>query len=136
MAGPRDTESMQLETVANGYDTGVLTMPSEEFASLHLQPLQDDTWIRHAPIVHMDNFVQTATEERVKQEILKDYTEAKERLGTNRPDPILEGMMYQEQFMEAYRKDAHTVDADKAHSYRRQLLENHRRARTIKNAEP
>ncbi|KAG5470571.1 hypothetical protein LSCM1_01815 [Leishmania martiniquensis] len=136
MEAPAEVKQMQLEVAQVGVTTEVLTMPPEEFANLHLQPLQDDSWIRHAEIVHMDNFVDTEGGERVKQEILKEYTEVKERQGTHRSDPILEGMMYQEQFMEAYRKDAHNADADKAHSYRSKLLEEHRRARAIKDAEP
>ncbi|KAG5470984.1 hypothetical protein CUR178_02291 [Leishmania enriettii] len=135
MEAPANVKQMQLEVVQVGLTTDVLTMPPGEFVSLHLQPLQDDTWIRHAELVHMDNFVGTEGGERVKQEVLKDYTHEKERLGTYRSDPILEGMVYQERFMEAYRKDAHTADADKAHTYRSRLLEEHRRARAINNIE-
>ncbi|KAK7199776.1 Paraflagellar Rod Proteome Component 9 [Novymonas esmeraldas] len=130
-----DTGSMQLANIGEGHATAMLTMPSEEFASLHLQPLQDDTWIRHAEIVRVDNLVENQEGERIKREILRDYAGEKARQGTTRRDPILEGMMYQEQFMTAYRKESHTEDADKARSYRRQLMEDHRRARAIKNAE-
>lgn len=135
MADSASTEAMQLATVGEGHNTAMLTMPTEEFASLHLQPLQDDTWIRTAEIVHMENLVETEGGERIKREILKDYIEEKERQGTYQTDPILEGMLYQEQFMAAYRKDAHDEDAGKARSYRARLMEDHRRARAIKNAE-
>lgn len=127
--------SMQLATVGGTTTTDVLEMPSEDFASLHLQPLQDDTWIRQEQIVHMEDLVETEGGERIKKEILKDYIEEKARQGTYRPDPILEGMMYQENLMREYRESKHTEDAAKAQSYRQQLMEEHRRARAIKNAE-
>jgi hypothetical protein len=44
-------------------------------------------------------------------------------------------MMYQENLMREYRKSQHTADAAKAQSYKQQLMEEHRRARAIKNAE-
>lgn len=127
-------ESMQVAKVGN-ITSDVLDMPSEEFASLHLQPLQDDTWIRQEQIVHMENLVETEGGERIKKEILKDYIEAKAREGTYRTDPILEGMMYQENLMRNYQKSQHTADAAKARSYRQQLMEEHRRARAIREAE-
>ncbi|AYU81723.1 hypothetical protein, conserved [Leishmania donovani] len=135
MEAPTDSDSMQVGPVAVGHADGVLTMPSEDFASLHLQPIQDDTWIRNAEIVHMENFVETEDGKRIKREILREYVEEKERQGTFHPDPILEGMIYQEKFMEAYRTNGRTVDADKAQSYRLKLLEKHRRARAIENAD-
>lgn len=126
--------TMQVATVTNN-TTDMLAMPSEDFASLHLQPLQDDTWIRQEQIVHMENLVETEGGERIKKEILKDYIEEKARNGTYRTDPILEGMPYQENLMREYRKGQHSEDAVKAQSYRHQLMEEHRRARAIKNAE-
>lgn len=130
------TDSMQVATVgSNNPSTDVLEMPSEDFVSLQLQPLQDDTWIRQEQIVHMENLVDTEGGERVKKEILKDFMEEKVRQGTYRMDPILEGMMYQENLMREYRKNQHSEDAAKAQSYRQQLMDEHRRARAIRDAE-
>ncbi|KPI90792.1 hypothetical protein ABL78_0025 [Leptomonas seymouri] len=127
-------ESMQVVTVGH-MTSDVLAMPSEEFASLHLQPLQDDTWIRQEQLVHMENLVDTEGGERIKKEILKDYIEDKARQGTFRTDPILEGMMYQEGLMREYCKNQHSEDAAKARSYRQELMEKHRKSRAITNAE-
>lgn len=129
-----NTESMQ---VAKRRHTAseVLDMPSEDFASLHLQPLQDDTWIRQEQIVHMENLVETEGGERIKKEILKDYIEEKARQGTYKTDPILEGMLYQENLMRDYRQSRHTEDAATAKTYRQKLMEEHRRARAIREAE-
>ncbi|GET91506.1 hypothetical protein, conserved [Leishmania tarentolae] len=133
MEAPIDNDVTEVGTLTVGKEDGVLAMPSEEFAHFHMQPIQDDTWIRTAEIVHMENFVDTEDGKRIKKEILKEYVDEKARQGTLRSDPILEGMMYQEQFMEEYRKEARTDDAGKAQSYRLKLMEQHRRARAIQN---
>ncbi|KPA84718.1 hypothetical protein ABB37_01220 [Leptomonas pyrrhocoris] len=127
-------ESMQVATVGH-ITTDVLEMPAEDFVSLHLQPLQDDTWIRHEQIVRMENLVDTEGGERIKKEILKDFIEEKQRQGTYRKDPILEGMMFQEELMREYCKTQHSSDAAKAQSYRMKMMAEHRQARAIKNAE-
>ncbi|KAG5496229.1 hypothetical protein JKF63_02530 [Porcisia hertigi] len=128
-----DKDDMPLTVIPAGRESQILTMPSEEFADLLLQPLQDDRWIRHAEIVRMDNFVDTENGQRVKEEILREYIVEKQRQGTYHPDPILEGMLYQEQFMAAYRKESHSADASAARSYREKLMGEHRRARAIKS---
>lgn len=123
--------SMQLAPV--GTTTPYLTMANEEFISLQVQPIEDDTWIRTEQIVHMEQLADTEVGESVKAEVLKEYKEELERQGNYRTDPILQGMLYQEKFMEEYQRGERSDDAAKAKSYRHRLVEDFRRTRAVKD---
>lgn len=116
-----DKKDMQIAIVSNL--SSALTMPQGDFIDFYCQPIEDDTWIRHEDIVKLENLIDTEGGEAIKQEILKDYIEERIRSGeTIAPDPILEGMMIQEQYIREYQETDAAADAQKASDYRKTLV--------------
>lgn len=129
MSNPSETVDKAAMQLAVVNPSSALTMPQEEFIEFYCQPIQDDTWIRHEDIVKMEDMIETEGGEAIKKEILKEYIEEHVRTGqTAPPDPILEGMLMQEQFMREYQQNERRADHSKADTYREILVSRYRRS--------
>lgn len=101
-------------------------IPSSEAAKDYINPVQDDTWVRHAELVRLENLKDTDEGAEIKEEVLRDYQATKPVI---EPDPVLEGMMYQERFMSDYKSQSSRHDKVKAMSYKDSMLKNFRQRR-------
>lgn len=101
-------------------------IPSTEVAKEYMNPVQDDTWVRHAELVQLETLKDTEDGAEIKEEVLRDYQATKKVV---EPDPVLEGMLYQERFMEDYKSQKSRQDKVKAMSYKETMLKNFRQRR-------
>lgn len=99
-------------------------IPSTEAAKEYMNPVQDDTWVRHAEFVKMENLTENDHAAEMKEEILREYQASKKRV---EPDPVLEGMLYQEKFMNEYKNSNSRQDKVKAMSYKESMMQNFRK---------
>lgn len=125
---PMERSNMQIAVYTNV--SKVLTMPTNEFIEYHMQPIEDDSWIRHEEIVHIEDLTENERGQTIKKSILQDYRCVIEQNGGARMDPILEGMLYYESFMDDYRSSSYKNDSNKAHCYRTSLVEQFRKKHT------
>lgn len=98
-------------------------LPSSEAAREYMDPVHDDSWLRHAEFVKMNSLMETEQAAAVKEEILRDYQASKK---ASEPDPVLEGMIYQEKFMKEYKQSSSIQDKVKALSYKEQIMQKFR----------
>eukprot|EP00796_Vickermania_ingenoplastis_P013268 gene13268-9111_t len=101
-------------------------IPSTEAAKEYINPVQDDTWVRHAELVRIDDLKETEYAAEVREELLRDHQAAKKNTD---PDPVMEGMAYQEKFMSDYKNQSSRQDKVKASSYKDNMIKNFRRRR-------
>lgn len=98
-------------------------VPSTEAAKEYMDPVQDDSWVRHADFVKIENLIETENAATVKEEVLREYQASKKAAD---PDPVLEGMIYQEKFMNEYKQKASVQDKARAMSYKEKMMQNFR----------
>lgn len=112
------------EYTANDVILEKALIPSTEEAKEYMNPVQDDTWVRHAEFVKIESLTETAPAAEIKKEILRDYQSSKKI----EPDPVLEGMLFQEKFMNEYKESSSRQDTVKAMGYREQMMQEFRKA--------
>lgn len=119
-----------------------LRTPAEELPVVALEnneditePLQDDDWIRRAQFVELEALQDPQTAMTVKEQIMRDFyathPEMRDQIAAaHEQDPILRGMLYQEDYMQTYKQSERPNDKKKAISYKRELLETYKQRRS------
>lgn len=97
---------------------------------IYVNPIDDDGWVRQADLVCLDQ-LRDSEDIPVKQDLLTTFMSTNtEVAATLRSDPILEGMMWQERFIDDYKRRELAKDEVKATDYKKQMLERFRQTRT------
>ncbi|CBH18549.1 hypothetical protein, conserved [Trypanosoma brucei gambiense DAL972] len=109
-------------------------VPDDVVIRDYLSCINDDTWVRHAELVNMSDLKETESEEVVKEEVLRAYIEERRRSNTERRDLVMEGIQWQERFMEEYKRDQRTRDMSEAASYKQGLISSFRTKRGTEGA--
>ncbi|KAH9578821.1 hypothetical protein LSM04_005450 [Trypanosoma melophagium] len=106
-------------------------VPDDVVIRDYLNCINDDTWVRHAELVHVSDLKETPHEEAVKEEVLRTYIEERRRSNAELPrDLIMEGILWQEKFMDEYKKEHRTHDKEEASNYKKSLMESFRTKRS------
>ncbi|EKF33258.1 hypothetical protein MOQ_002881 [Trypanosoma cruzi marinkellei] len=106
-------------------------IPDDEVIRDYLSCINDDTWVRHAELVHLSDLKETPHEELVKKEVLRTFIEERSRSGVMMPrDLIMEGILWQERFMEEYKKEQRSQDNKEASNYKESLMSSFRTKRS------
>ncbi|KEG15396.1 hypothetical protein DQ04_00091300 [Trypanosoma grayi] len=106
-------------------------IPDDVVIRDYLSCINDDTWVRHAELVNLSDLQETEHEEAVKEEVLRTYIDERRRSRADVPrDLIMEGILWQERFMEEYKRDQRSQDRTEATSYKQSLMESFRTKRT------
>ncbi|CCW62818.1 unnamed protein product [Phytomonas sp. EM1] len=126
--------------------------PAEDMIMEYVSPLQDDSWVRQSVFVHIEELADPNTEMVHKKELLRAHALASMRKMTadkisnsdmpadminddenllveipRRKDPILEGIEYQERFLEQYKIEHFAEDRVRASNYKQIMLQGYRR---------
>ncbi|ORC88311.1 uncharacterized protein TM35_000171830 [Trypanosoma theileri] len=106
-------------------------VPDDVVIRDYLNCINDDTWVRHAELVRLSDLKETPHEEAVKEEVLRSYIEERRRSNAELPrDLIMEGILWQEKFMDEYKKEHRSQDKEEASNYKKALMERFRNKRS------
>ncbi|KAF8279378.1 putative Paraflagellar Rod Proteome Component 9 [Trypanosoma cruzi] len=106
-------------------------IPDDVVIRDYLSCINDDTWVRHAELVQLSDLKETPHEELVKKEVLRTFIEERRRSGLEVPrDLIMEGILWQERFMEEYKREQRSQDKKEASNYKQSLMSKFRTKRT------
>lgn len=98
-------------------------VPSSEVAKEYMNPVQDDTWVRHAELIKIEDLKDTEVANDVKDEILQDYQANKKDQSM---DPVLKKMIDEEKFINEYKCSHSRQDKVKAMSYKESMMQKYR----------
>lgn len=119
-----------------------------EVAREYMNPVEDDTWVRHADLVHVEELrAVNADDVAAKRALLQGYASSaggpstsasatKATTGhlstsnnphTSEAAAIMEGMAWQEKFLTDYKKQNGFEDKGKALGYKQKMMENFRK---------
>lgn len=105
-------------------------IPDDVIIRDYLSCINDDTWVRHAELVRLSDLKESDDEEVVKQEVLRTFIEERRQSGADtQKDPIMEGILWQEKFMEEYKRDHRSEDKQEAGNYKAFLMDKFRAKR-------
>nr|CCC95998.1 unnamed protein product [Trypanosoma congolense IL3000] len=97
-------------------------VPDDVVIRDYLSCINDDTWVRHAELVNFSDLRDTETGEVEKEKVLRSYIEERRRNNNERRDLVMEGILWQEKFMEEYKRGQRTQDGTEATNYKKALM--------------
>lgn len=114
-----------------------------EAAREFVNPVEDDTWLRHADLVRLEQLRSVSDEDvDAKRALMREYATSTQPTADSRVPvtaasadatmnsseaAIVEGMEWQEKFLDEYKRQNASEDKNKALTYKQKMMENFRK---------
>lgn len=117
-------------------DLAFALTPSSEIAKDYINPVHDDTWVRHTEFTKLDKLKELSEEMASRDAMMRDYAADKRSstaLKATQPQgdaeviQLVEGMEWKDTFMKEYKQSAGLNDRVKAVSYKNRMMDNFRK---------